>query len=62
MYENGELVSEKKVEFYMKMIAERSMSDAYRRENFPKVYAMSTYFFQSLILLELEPFINVYVI
>ena len=37
------------IEFYMKMIAERSMSDAYRRENFPKVYAMSTYFFQSLI-------------
>ena len=37
------------IEFYMKLIADRSMSEAYRRETFPTVYAMSTYFFQNLM-------------
>lgn len=37
------------IEFYMKLIADRSMTEAYRREKFPKVYAMSTYFFQNLM-------------
>ena len=38
------------IEFYMKLIAERSMTEAYRREKLPTVYAMSTYFFQHLMV------------
>ena len=32
------------------MIAHRSMTEAYRREKFPRVYAMSTFFYKNLML------------
>ena len=47
---NGEnWLNDNVIEFYMNLIADRSMKEAYRREKLPTVYAMSTYFFRRLM-------------
>ena len=42
-------LNDKVIEFYMKLIADQSLRDIFRRERMPTVYAMSPYFFQSLM-------------
>ena len=47
---NGEnWINDNIIEFYMKLIADRSVQQEYRSYNFPRVYSMSTYFFQNLM-------------
>ena len=42
-------LNDKIIDGYLKMISDRSSTDAYRREKLPKVYAMSSYFFENLM-------------
>ena len=42
-------LNDKIIELYLKMISDRSSTDVYRREKLPKVYAMSSYFFENLM-------------
>ena len=43
-------VNDNIIEFYMKMIADRSRQEIYRNLRHPTVHAMSTYFFQNLMM------------